>query len=136
MTGDTLGTDFGNRLPADRAVSEDFSSVDLHAAEAGNAQVTGEAFHHPERDAAGTVWEPNWEPIETYPDGEIVMLDDGIRQLLGRREMGLWMELVDGDELAQPDYQPMLWSCAPEQVQYDMMESRKLRPTPPTFTEE
>ena len=53
MTGDTLDRDVGNRLPADRA--DGLSSVDLHAAEAEEAQVTGEAFHHPERAAAGTV---------------------------------------------------------------------------------
>lgn len=85
-----------------------------------DGQVAGEAFQHLERDAAGTRWEPNWELIETYRDGEVVMLDDGSRQLLGRREMGMWMQLVDGDEVAQPDYQPMLWSDAPDQVKYDM----------------
>lgn len=59
--------------------------------------------------------------IETYPDGEVVMLDDGRRQLLGRREMGMWMELAAGDELAQPDFQPMLWSFTSEQVKYDFL---------------
>lgn len=49
------------------------------------------------------------------------MLDDGRRQLLGRREMGMWMELAAGDELAQPDFQPMLWSFASEQVKYDFL---------------
>ncbi len=49
------------------------------------------------------------------------MLDDGERQLLGRREMGMWMALANGDEIAQPDFLPMLWSHAPEQVKYDMM---------------
>ena len=44
------------------------------------------------------------------------MLDDGDRQMLGRRVMGMWMELAGGDELAQPDYQAMLWSRAPDQL--------------------
>ncbi len=122
MTDERLYPDFANLPPAARAEIEGRSGIGLHhAPAAGPAEVTDEAFHHPEEDAAGTTWEPDWEPIETYPDGEVVMLDDGGRQLLGRRVLGMWMELVDGDELAQPDFEPMLWSYAPEQVKYDMM---------------
>ena len=122
MPDGNLDTDFADLPPDLRAEIEGMSGAGLHHAPAGGGdQVAGETFHHPEKDAAGTTWEPNWEPIETYQDGEVVMLDDGDRQLLGRREMGIWMELVDGNELAQPDYQPMLWSRAPEQVKYDMM---------------
>ena len=122
MADDKLDSDFADLPPAVRAEIEGLAGVGLHHAPAApGEQSADEAFHHPERDAAGTTWEPNWEPIDTYREGEVVMLDDGSRQLLGRREMGMWMELVDGDELAQPDYQPMLWSDAPELVKYDMM---------------
>lgn len=121
MADEKLDADFADLPPNARAEIEGMSGIGLHHAPAIDDQVTGEAFHHPEHDAAGTTWEPNWEPIETYPEDEVVMLDDGERQLLGRREMGMWMELVDGEELAQPDYRPMLWSRAPEQVKYDMM---------------
>lgn len=122
MADEKLDPDFASLPPVTRAEIEGLSGIGLHhAPTAGEEQVTGEAFHHPEHDAAGTTWEPSWEPIETYPDGEVVMLDDGNSQLLGRREMGMWMELADGDEVAQPDYLPMLWSYAPEQVKYDMM---------------
>lgn len=122
MTDEKLDADFADLPPAARATIEGLSGVGLHHAPAADAEgATGEAFHHPETDAAGTEWEPNWEPVETYVDGQVVMLDDGNRQILGRREMGMWMELTDGDEIAQPDFQPMLWSYAPEQVKYDMM---------------
>lgn len=122
MADEKLDPDFANLPPAVRAEIEGLSGIGLHHAPvAGDEQVTGEAFHHPEQDAVGSTWEPDWEPIETYQDGEVVMLDDGDRQLLGRREMGMWMELVDGGERAQPDYQPMLWSSPPKQVKYDLM---------------
>lgn len=122
MADDKLDPDFADLPPAARAEIEGLSGIGLHhAPSASDDHPTGETFHHPEQDAAGTAWEPNWEPIETYRDGEVVMLDDGRRQLLGRRDMGMWMELVDGDELAQPDYRPMLWSDAPDQVKYDML---------------
>lgn len=122
MADEKLDPDFANLAPVDRAEIEGLLGIGLHhAPSAGEEQVTGEAFHHPEQDAAGTTWEPNWEPIETYRDGEVVMLDDGSRQILGRREMGMWMELLSGDERPQPDFQPMLWSTAPEQVKYNLM---------------
>lgn len=122
MTDEKLASDFAALSPSDRAAVVGSPGDGLHNAPAAtDEQVTGAAFHHPEQDAAGTTWEPNWQPIESYRDGEVVMLDDGERQLLGRREMGLWMELTGGNELAQPDYQPMLWSFAPEQVRYDML---------------
>lgn len=122
MADEKLDPDFANLPLADRAAIDGLAGIGLHhAPAAGEAQAPDEEFHHPERDVAGTTWEPDWEPIDTYPDGEVVMLDDGSRQMLGRREMGMWMELVDGDELAQPDYLPMLWSWAPDQVKYDMM---------------
>ncbi|WP_174291535.1 hypothetical protein [Sphingomonas bacterium] len=122
MADEKLDPDFATLPPVDRAEIEGLSGIGLHHAPvAADEQVTGEAFHHQEQDAAGTVWEPNWEPIDTYRDGEMVMLDDGDRQLLGRREMGMWMELAGGDERAQPDYQPMLWSYAPDQVKYDLL---------------
>jgi hypothetical protein len=104
----------------DVKLDSDFAGLH-HAPATVGVQVTGEKFHHPERDAAGTTWEPDWQPMETYRDGEVVMLDDGARQLLGRREMGMWMELTGGEELAQPDFLPLLWSDAPEQVKYDMI---------------
>ena len=122
MPEEKLDPDFADLSPVDRAEIEGMVGIGLHFAPPESASdVTGEAFHHPEADAAGTTWEPNWEPIETYPDGEVVMLDDGERQLLGRREMGMWTELADGDERGQPDFLPMLWSYAPEQVKYDML---------------
>ena len=121
MSDEKLDPDFADLPPADRASIEGLAGIGLHHAPSGDDAITGDAFHHPEQDEAGTVWAPNWEPIDTYPDGQVVMLDDGNRQILGRREMGLWMELVDGDERAQPDYLPMLWSFAPDQVKYDMM---------------
>jgi hypothetical protein len=122
MTDEKIDPDFADLPLAVRAEIEGRSGVGLHHAPAAvDEPVTGEAFHHPERTAVGTTWEPNWEPMETYPDGEVVMLDDGDRQLLGRREMGMWLELANGDELPQPDFLPMLWSFAPRQVKYDMM---------------
>ena len=121
MSDGKLDPDFANLSPVDRASIEALSGIGLHHAPGANGVASDDAFHHPEQDEAGTVWEPNWEPIETYQDNDVVMLDDGQRQILGRREMGLWMELVDGKELAQPDFLPMLWSYAPEQVKYDMM---------------
>jgi hypothetical protein len=122
MATEKLDPDFADLPPAERAAIEGLSGIGLHhAPPAADPDVTGAAFHHPERDAAGTPWEPNWEPIDTYQDGDVVMLDDGERQLLGRREMGMWMQLVDGEEIAQPDFLPMLWSVAPEQIKYDMM---------------
>lgn len=122
MADDKLDPDFASLSPVDRAEIEGLCGIGLHHAPAGDAaSVTGEAFHHPERDAAGTRWEPDWEPIETYRDGDVVMLDDGSRQLLGRREMGMWMELTEGGERAQPDYQPMLWSDAPDRIKFETM---------------
>ena len=125
MSDEKLDPDFAALSPQDRAGIEALSGIGLHHAPddgvAADEGVAGEAFHHPEKDEAGTVWEPNWEPIETYTDSEVVMLDDGKRQILGMREMGMWMELLDGDEIAQPDFLPMLWSYAPDQVKYDMM---------------
>jgi hypothetical protein len=122
MTDMKLDPDFADLPPRDRAEIEGSLGAGLHNAPAAvGEQVTGDAFHHPETDAAGTTWEPEWQPMGTYPDGGVVMLDDGERQLLGRREMGMWMELTAGDELAQPDFEPMLWSYAPEQVKYDMI---------------
>lgn len=103
---------------------EGAQGVGLHHAPAVDTSaddVTGEAFHHPEQDVAGTTWEPDWEPIDTYADGDVVMLDDGERQILGMRELGMWMQQVDGESIAQPDFMPMLWSHAPKQVKRDMM---------------
>jgi hypothetical protein len=122
MADETLASDFsGLPLPGGTGI-EGSPATGLHDASAdGSGPITGAAFHHPEKDAVGTTWEPDWQPMETYRDGEVVMLDDGDRQLLGRREMGMWMELTAGDELAQPDFQPMLWSNAPEQVKYDLL---------------
>ena len=122
MADEKLDPDFANLPPVDRAGIEALSGIGLHHAPAGiDEATTGEPFHHPEQDVAGTMWEPNWEPIDTYVEGDVVMLDDGNRQMLGRREMGMWMELTGGEEIARPDYQPMLWSQAPEQVKYDML---------------
>ena len=122
MADETLDPDFANLPPAARAEIEALSGIGLHHAPAGgDAPSTGEAFHQPGQGAEDAATGLNWVPIETYRDGEIVMLDDGERQLLGRREMGLWMELIDGEERAQPDYQPMLWSYAPDQMKYDRM---------------
>ena len=124
--------DFVNLPPDVQAGIEALSGVGLHhapdqdrsadalAAEAEDEAAAGE-FRHPEHDAAGTEWEPDWEPLDTYQDGDVVMLDDGSRQILGMREMGMWMEMLDGDAIPQPDYQPMLWSTVPDQVKYDMM---------------
>lgn len=121
MADEKLDPDFANLPSRDRAEIVGLSGVDPHhAPAASDGQVTGEAFRHPEQDRAGTTWQPDWEPIETYRDGEVVMLDDGGRQLLGKREMGMWVELVDGDERAQPDCQPLLWSYAPDRVKDDM----------------
>lgn len=122
MADETLASDFsGLPLPGGPGI-EASPAAGVHDASAdGSGPITGAAFHHPEKDAVGTTWEPDWQPMETYRDGEVVMLDDGDRQLLGRREMGMWMELTAGDELAQPDFQPMLWSNAPEQVKYDLL---------------
>ena len=133
MADDTLDPNSANLPPQDRAAIEGLGLY--HAPTSQDERVAGEAFHHPERDAVGTQWEPNWEPIDSYRDGEVVMLDDGSRQLLGLREMGMWMQLVDGDEVAQPDYQPMLWSDAPDQVKYDMTRGDQApynRAAPPT----
>ncbi len=122
MTSEKLASDFADLPSRERTMIEGVSGNGLHHTPASEDQPSkGMSFRHPERDAAGTAWEPSWEPIETYPEGEIVMLDDGDRQLLGRREMGMWMELKAGDEIAQPDFLPMLWSFAPEQVKYDML---------------
>lgn len=122
MADDKLDADFADLPLAVRAEIEGLSGVGLHHAPgAVDDRPSDRTFDRPEQDAAGTTWEPDWQPIETYRDGEVVMLDDGSRQLLGRREMGMWMKLVDGDELAQPDYQPMLWSDAPDQVKSDVM---------------
>jgi hypothetical protein len=122
MTTDKLDPDFAELPLADRAAIEGRSGVGLHhAPETEDEQLIGAPFRHPEQDEAGTVWEPNWEPIETYKDGEVVMLDDGDRQLLGRRDMGMWTELTNGNEIAQPDFMPMLWSLAPEQIKYDLI---------------
>lgn len=121
---DPIDQDFAALPEALRAEIEGAQGVGLHHAPlqgAPDSDATGAAFHHPEKDGAGTVWEPNWEPIDTYTDSDVVMLDDGNRQILGRRDTGLWMELLNGDEIAQPDFRPMLWSYAPEQVKYDMM---------------
>lgn len=119
-----IDPDFAD-LPDDvRAAIEGAQGVGLHhapTAETPTIAATDEQFHHPERDAVGTAWEPDWEPVDTYTDGDVVMLDDGERQLLGMREMGMWMQLINGDKIAQPDFLPMLWSHAPEQVKYDMM---------------
>ena len=120
MSDEKLDPDFAGLPPQDRADIEGLAGIGLHHAPPVDA-VTGDAFHHPERDEAGTVWAPNWEPIDTYADGDVVMLDDGNRQILGLRDMGLWMELADGEQRPQPDYRPMLWSRAPDQVKYDML---------------
>lgn len=121
MTDEKLDPDFANLAPEDRASIEALSGIGLHHAPDGDDVATGEAFHHPEKDEAGTVWAPNWEPIDTYADGNVVMLDDGSRQILGMRDMGMWMEMLDGDAIPQPDYLPMLWSTVPDQVKFDMM---------------
>ena len=122
MADDKLDPDSADLPQAVRAEIEGLSGTGLHhAPSTPDDRPSDETFHHPEQDAAGTTWGPNWEPIETYRDGKVVRLDDGSRQLLGRRQMGMWMELVDGDELSQPDYQPMLLSDAPGQVKSDMM---------------
>ena len=122
MTDRKLDPDFADLPPSARAEIEGALGVGLHhAPEDSNPKLTGEAFHHPETDAVGTTWEPDWQPIETYRDGDVVMLDDGARQMLGRRVLGMWMELTRSEELAQPDFLPMLWSDAPEQVKYDLM---------------
>ena len=125
MTQETpIDPDFAD-LPNDvRAAIEGAQGIGLHHAPAAASSadgLAGERFHHPERDVAGTAWEPDWEPIDSYLDGDVVMLDDGERQILGMREMGMWMQLIDDDKVAQPDFLPMLWSPAPEQVKYDMM---------------
>jgi hypothetical protein len=120
MDTEKLAPDFVDLPLAGRATIEGLSGLGLHHAPAASGQDgTGAPFHHPERGQTVTTWEPNWEPIETYTDGEVVMLDDGDRQLLGRRKMGMWTELKDGEELAQPDFLPMLWSVAPEQIEFD-----------------
>ncbi|WP_242153632.1 hypothetical protein [Sphingomonas sp. BAUL-RG-20F-R05-02] len=122
MTNEKLDPDFADLPPTARAEIEGSLGIGLHHAPAvPDVQVTGDAFHHPEKDAAGTTWEPDWQPMETYRDGDVVMLDDGERQMLGRRKLGMWMELTGGEELAQPDFLPMLWSIAPEQIKYDML---------------
>ena len=122
MDDEKLDLDFANLAPNDPAGFEGRFGHGLHHAVAiEDEQVTGEVFHHPEEDAVRTTWELDWQPIETCLDGEVVMLDDGRRQLLGRREMGMWMELTAGDELGQPRFQPMLWSFAPEKVKYDFL---------------
>ena len=121
MSDEKLDPDFADLAPVDRAAIEGLSGIGLHHAPGSDDAVSGEAFHHPETDVAGTAWEPNWEPIDTYTDGDVVMLDDGERQVLGMREMGMWMQLVDGDAVPQPDFLPMLWSAAPDQVKYDLM---------------
>ena len=123
MTDEKLDPDFAALAPQDRAAIEGLSGIGLHHAPDADAapEPVDAAFHHPEQDVAGTTWEPDWEPIDTYVDGDVVMLDDGKQQILGLREMGMWSALVDGDAIAQPDFLPMLWSPAPEQVKYDMM---------------
>lgn len=126
MTDTTpIDQDFAGLPEAVRVEIEGAQGVGLHhapaQAEDPDPAVAGAAFHHPETDTAGTTWEPNWEPIDTYAEGDVVMLDDGERKILGRREMGMWMELAAGEEVAQPDFFPMLWAVAPEQVKYDLM---------------
>lgn len=121
MTHEKLDPDFADLPPVERAEIEGLSGIGLHHAPPVGERSADASFQHPEEDVAGTVWEPDWEPIETCPDDTVVMLDDGDRQMLGRREMGLWMELTNGEEVARPDFLPMLWSFAPEQVKYDLM---------------
>ena len=122
MADEKLDADFANLPPPAPAEVEGRFGIGLHHAPAAeDDQVTGEAFHHPEQDGGGTIWSPYWEPIETSRDGEVVMFAGGSRKLLGRCEIAMWMELIDGDETAQPDYHLILWSYAPDQVKYDMM---------------
>ena len=133
MTKDgPIDSDFANLPPDVQAGIEALNGVGLHhapnqdrsadavAAEA-EEEATTEASRHPAHDDADTTWQPHWQPIDTYADGDVVMLDDGERQILGMREMGLWMELIDGDQIAQPDFLPMRWSTVTDQVKYDMM---------------
>lgn len=121
MTTGRLNADFSGSPRQDGTASDGRSSSGMHHAAEGDRSRAYAPFRHPEQGEAGTVWEPNWEPIETYRDGDVVMLDDGDRQLLGRREMGMWMELAGGEEMPRPDFLPMLWSLAPEQIKYDMI---------------
>lgn len=127
---DRIDQDFAALPDALRAEIEGAQGVGLHHAPAsgpdtstgGNPSEPGAdaAFAHPEHDGAGTEWAPDWEPLETYPGG-VVMLDDGERQVLAVREDGLWMELADGNARPLTGFVPMLWSHAPDQVKYDLM---------------
>lgn len=69
MNDEKLDLDFANLAPNDPAGGEGRFGYGLHHAVAVEDEpVAGEAFHHPEKDAAGTTWAPDWQPIETYPD--------------------------------------------------------------------
>lgn len=127
-----LDEDFADLPPDVRAEIEGMQGVGLHHAPAG-AQVEDPAdqaeteardglFRHPETDRAGTEWEPNWEPLETYPGGP-AMLDDGARQVLAVRQDGLWYEVTNDALRPLAGYEPMLWSRAPDRVQDDMLSS-------------
>jgi hypothetical protein len=77
MNDEKFDGDLGNLAAGDRVEVEGRLGRDHDAAVVEDEQVTGEAFHHPEKDAVATTWEPN--------------------------------------------FQPMLWSFAPEQVKYDFL---------------
>lgn len=115
-----IDPDFAELPDAIRAEIEGAQGVGLHhAPDAPAAGIDDPAFGDAETDGAETPWSPEWEPIDTCPGG-VVMLNDGARQVLARRENGVWSELVAGEARPLGDYAPMLWSRVPDRVNAGM----------------
>lgn len=125
-----IDEDFAGLPSPVQAAIEGAAGIGLHHAPdrdrsdeaiAAEAADEGEGrFEHHEVDRAGIEWAPNWEPMETYPGG-IVMLDNGERQIVAARHNGVWHEYVDDAVVPLSGYRPMLWSTAPDRVKRDTM---------------
>lgn len=54
----------------------------------------------------------HWRKISDYTPGRLVLLRGADRSVLGFSEAGAWFQMVDGEDYALNDFQPVEW-CEP-----------------------
>lgn len=57
----------------------------------------------------------DWRAMDDYVEDDqlVLTMASPTSQLFGRRQDGVWLEMVDGIETAKPDYRPTQWTRVP-----------------------